>query len=217
MPAARVGDALVCVGPPDTIAKGCPTVYICGMQAARIGDQTIHCGVITVGFPTVLIGEVGAGGTCTALPVISNGPFDSADEAARAALNAANAPSINDNREYSGLIYKGADGKFYFTGPARGTDQGANPYRDAPAPAGTTVVGDYHTHGPYGTADPVTGAVIPTHDPAKDDFNADNFSGPDKRGIANDARGKPGYAGYLGTPSGTFRKYDPATGSDTPF
>ena len=28
MPAARVGDLLTCVGPPDTIALGCPTVFI---------------------------------------------------------------------------------------------------------------------------------------------------------------------------------------------
>ena len=28
MPAARVGDMLTCAGPPDTIAKGCPTVLI---------------------------------------------------------------------------------------------------------------------------------------------------------------------------------------------
>ncbi len=28
MPAARMGDMCVCVGPPDTIAKGCPTVLI---------------------------------------------------------------------------------------------------------------------------------------------------------------------------------------------
>ena len=28
MPAARVGDMATCVGPPDTIAAGCPTVLI---------------------------------------------------------------------------------------------------------------------------------------------------------------------------------------------
>ncbi len=46
----------VCVGPPDTIAKGSATVLIGGMPAARMGDMTGHGGVITVGFPTVLIG-----------------------------------------------------------------------------------------------------------------------------------------------------------------
>lgn len=57
MPAARVNDMLVCVGPPDTISKGSPTVIIGNQQAARIGDQTQHGGVIVLGFPTVVIGD----------------------------------------------------------------------------------------------------------------------------------------------------------------
>ena len=56
MPAARVGDMLVCVGPPDVIAKGSPTVLIGNMMAARMGDLTAHGGVIVVGFPQVMIG-----------------------------------------------------------------------------------------------------------------------------------------------------------------
>lgn len=61
MPAARVGDMAVCVGPPDMIAKGSTGVFIGGMPAARLGDSTVHGGVITVGFPTVMIGELGGG------------------------------------------------------------------------------------------------------------------------------------------------------------
>ena len=56
LPAAKVGDQLVCVGPPDTIAKGSSSVMIGGMPAARMGDSTSHGGVIVLGFPTVLIG-----------------------------------------------------------------------------------------------------------------------------------------------------------------
>lgn len=56
MPAARVGDPLTCVGPPDSIVKGSSTVMINGMPAARIGDQTAHGGVIVAGAPTVNIG-----------------------------------------------------------------------------------------------------------------------------------------------------------------
>lgn len=56
MPAARVGDMCVCVGPPDTISKGSATVIICGMPAARLGDMTAHGGSIVVGAPTVMIG-----------------------------------------------------------------------------------------------------------------------------------------------------------------
>jgi uncharacterized Zn-binding protein involved in type VI secretion len=56
MPAARVGDMCVCVGPPDVIAMGAFTVLIGGMPAARMGDLTAHGGTIVMGFPTVLIG-----------------------------------------------------------------------------------------------------------------------------------------------------------------
>jgi len=56
MPAATVGDMCVCVGPPDTIVKGSMTVLIGGKPAARMGDSTAHGGTITVGAPTVMIG-----------------------------------------------------------------------------------------------------------------------------------------------------------------
>ena len=56
MPAARLGDMLTCVGPPDTIAMGSSTVMIGYMPAARLGDPTIHGGVIVLGCPTVMIG-----------------------------------------------------------------------------------------------------------------------------------------------------------------
>ncbi|MCX6218223.1 PAAR domain-containing protein [Spirosoma sp.] len=55
LPAARVGDSLVCVGPPDTIVKGSATVLIGGAPAARMGDSTGHGGTIVLGFPTVMI------------------------------------------------------------------------------------------------------------------------------------------------------------------
>ena len=56
LPAARVGDMLICTGPPDTIIKGSATVMIGGKPAARMGDTTAHGGVITGGCPTVNIG-----------------------------------------------------------------------------------------------------------------------------------------------------------------
>jgi uncharacterized Zn-binding protein involved in type VI secretion len=56
LPAARVSDMAVCVGPPDVIAMGSMTVLIGGLPAARMGDQTAHGGVIVLGCPTVLIG-----------------------------------------------------------------------------------------------------------------------------------------------------------------
>lgn len=56
MPASRVGDMCVCVGPPDVIAMGSMTVLIGGMPAARMTSLTAHGGTVIMGFPAVLIG-----------------------------------------------------------------------------------------------------------------------------------------------------------------
>jgi uncharacterized Zn-binding protein involved in type VI secretion len=56
LPAARVGDMAVCVGPPDVIALGSFTVLTMGQPQARIGDLTAHGGTIVLGMPTVLVG-----------------------------------------------------------------------------------------------------------------------------------------------------------------
>jgi len=57
LPAARIGDTQVCVGPPDKITRGSTGVFINGRGAARLGDATAHGGKITVGNPSVLIGD----------------------------------------------------------------------------------------------------------------------------------------------------------------
>jgi len=56
LPAARITDQLICVGPPDVIIKGSATVLIGYLPAARIGDNTAHGGVIVLGCFTVMIG-----------------------------------------------------------------------------------------------------------------------------------------------------------------
>ena len=56
LPAAVVGDLLMCVGPPDSVAQGSSTVLVGGRPAARMGDATAHGGKIVIGAPTVLIG-----------------------------------------------------------------------------------------------------------------------------------------------------------------
>lgn len=56
MPAARVMDMCVCVGPPDMIAMGAFTVLIGGMPAAQMGSLTAHGGTVVLGAPTVLVG-----------------------------------------------------------------------------------------------------------------------------------------------------------------
>ena len=61
LPAARVSDKCICVGPPDVIVKGSATVLINNLPAARIGDTTAHGGVIVLGSPNVIIGDSGSG------------------------------------------------------------------------------------------------------------------------------------------------------------
>lgn len=228
MPSARVGDMAVCVGPPDVIAMGAFTTLVGGKPAARMGDMTAHGGNIVIGFPMCLIGDGGGaggggggggagaakgggkGGATLNKPY--NGPFDTQDEAAKAALDSANPRSIAENREYGGVIYRDTDGKYYFTGPGAGSETGFNP-STTPAPSGTTVVGDYHTHGDYSIQDS-SGNIVRTSDPARDSFNSDSFSATDYAGIANDGAGVPGYTGYLGTPSGEYYRHNPATDYD---
>lgn len=61
LPAARMGDMLTCVGPPDVIVKGSPTVFIGNQPAARFMDNTAHGGMIVTFCPTVIIGNSGGG------------------------------------------------------------------------------------------------------------------------------------------------------------
>lgn len=62
MPAARMTDMCICVGPPDMVLMGEFTVLIGGLPAARILDNTAHGGMIILGCFTVLIGASGGGG-----------------------------------------------------------------------------------------------------------------------------------------------------------
>ena len=56
LPAARLGDMLVCAGGPDTIILGSTSVMINGKPAARVADTTAHGGTIVSGCLTVNIG-----------------------------------------------------------------------------------------------------------------------------------------------------------------
>jgi uncharacterized Zn-binding protein involved in type VI secretion len=56
LPAARVTDMALCVGPPDVIVQGSMTVLINALPAARVMDQTAHGGMIVMGMFTVLVG-----------------------------------------------------------------------------------------------------------------------------------------------------------------
>jgi uncharacterized Zn-binding protein involved in type VI secretion len=56
LPAATLGDILVCAGGPDSVISGSATVLINNKPAARLGDSTVHGGVIVAGCANVLIG-----------------------------------------------------------------------------------------------------------------------------------------------------------------
>jgi len=56
LPAARMGDVLLCVGPPDIISLGSTTVMIGNLPAARFGDTTAHNGTMDLCSLTVTIG-----------------------------------------------------------------------------------------------------------------------------------------------------------------
>lgn len=88
MPAGRVGDMLVCVGPPDTISAGSSNVHINNKQAARLGDSTDHGGKIVVGAPTVIIGTSSQSFALTGASA-SGAPFCEECEKARKAEEAA--------------------------------------------------------------------------------------------------------------------------------
>lgn len=68
--AARVTDLLTCIGPPDMIVKGSPTVLITFLPAARVTDQTAHGGTIVLGCFNVMIGDAGSPGTPGVTPLL---------------------------------------------------------------------------------------------------------------------------------------------------
>ncbi|MBL4826906.1 MAG: PAAR domain-containing protein [Spongiibacteraceae bacterium] len=80
IPAARVGDMAVCIGPPDKVSAGSATVMINGKAAARMGDSCGHGGKIILGCPTVFIGDGGGsgggGGKSAAAPAASQASSD---------------------------------------------------------------------------------------------------------------------------------------------
>ena len=66
MPVAVMGDIAICVGPPDILVSGSPTVMAMGLPVVRITDTTAHGGMVVVGLPTVLVGDSGGAGSAQA-------------------------------------------------------------------------------------------------------------------------------------------------------
>ena len=142
--------------------------------------------------------------------------FKTSDQAGSAALSRYNPTSIRNNEEIGGLVYKGKDGKYHYSpGVSEGSGMHVNSFK-SPLPEGIginkeSIFGQYHTHGDYSFVDEGGNLVRTT---AKNDrFNSDHFSQDDKVQIRGNAQFlldyNFNYAGYLGTPSGAFLKYDP--------
>ncbi|RQT15728.1 DUF4329 domain-containing protein [Burkholderia contaminans] len=135
-----------------------------------------------------------------------------ADTAARSALNSVMGKSVRMNKEFGGLIYQKA-GRYFATIPVPGTGRTFVPALALPqVPKGATIVGDYHTHGDYSVQN-MSGEIVRTSNPARDDFDSDNFSVKDNLlTLAATAKNKC-HRSYLGTPRGKIKVFTVAGGS----
>ena len=114
--------------------------------------------------------------------------FPTADAAGEDAIRFILPTSIAEQREYAGRICKCEKGNYYFaTGPFPGGKTTSTP---GSCPDGTTPSGAYHTH--------------PIRGPIPGDNSPEDFSDDDTALL--DGLHQPG---YLGTPSGAIKKYDP--------
>jgi RHS repeat-associated protein len=115
--------------------------------------------------------------------------------------NSTNPQSKTENREYNGATYE-LRGRFYSTpgvqtGLAGGTTR-------IPLPPGARVVEDMHTHGDYTRVDLRENPVRTTR--SRDQFTSDEVNSEDKT-----RADRSGRVVTVGTPSGTYQRYDPAT------
>ena len=149
----------------------------------------------------------------TVVKIQPTGTYDSRDAAALAVLAIVNPMSIAGNVEYGGYIVKGiSDGKYGYTQPVIGGLDGVKLQRSLVPTGSFIVVGDYHTHGNYSDTQ---GNIVPA---SQDSYDANHFSPTDKSAndknwtADRDAKVLPKAdwnAGYLGTPSGDFYRYNP--------
>lgn len=137
----------------------------------------------------VILGGVAVGAT-VALSSGSDGQdtnsrLSSQHAAGRQALNNINPRSVQENREFGGIVYRTPDNLITFTAPVRGDATSVSiPF--SLIPAGGVPLASYHTHA---AADPrfLNEQFSPT------DINSDNALRVD---------------GYLGTPGGRFLWHD---------
>ncbi len=125
---------------------------------------------------------------------LQSGTWSSREAAGTAAINCANGASIATNTEYGGSIYQTSSGRYSFTLPVPGTSDSVNIDYTA-IPVGTTIAGDYHTHGAY--------------DPQ---YYNEQFSPTDIHG--NSSAGLPG---FLGTPQDRIEIFYPGQAATYPY
>ncbi len=112
--------------------------------------------------------------------------YPTQDQAAIDAINDINATSIYENREYGGLIYLNEDTTYSYTEPVSGDIDSVHP--GIPV---TNTTGYYHTHAAYDSYYGMGNEI---------------FSPPDKNFATTN-----NITGYLGTPTGLIKKYNPKT------
>ncbi|EEC7830502.1 RHS repeat-associated core domain-containing protein, partial [Escherichia coli] len=118
------------------------------------------------------------------------------------ALAMCNGESINENKEYGGLICK-KQGEYFPMNPISSNDNDSVDLRNIKCPEGSERVGDYHTHGFY--SDDKGNKVTKENDV----YDSLNFSSKDLTNSYMNGMGKKECSSYLGTPNNTYLKYNP--------
>ena len=128
-------------------------------------------------------------GLCDCAP--GSAKYSNQTIAARVAIRAANPESIVRNVEYCGAVCKDrSTGKYFTTGPVRGTVSGCS-RASVPCPDCSTWVAIWHTHG----------GPDPAYSP--EEFSQQDMDFADKNNIDN----------YVGTPSNQFLHYPSHSGA----
>lgn len=136
-------------------------------------------------------GNGGSPAACTTAPCPLAKTYPTAEAAAVAAMQEVNAKSVKEGREYGGWVHKNSDGTYSYDPPVKGSKDGLT---NMPGKGPNDVVW-YHTHG--------------ANDPGYDNENFSGATGDKGYSKANNADG------YVATPSGAIKKYDPATDTVT--
>ncbi len=121
----------------------------------------------------------------------SAGPFETKNQAARAALKSINKKSIQEDKEYAGFIFKKGDKEYVYTKPVKLGEAGGS--LAVPTDVNGELVGVYHSHGAKNPA-----------------YRWTNFSQTDMDTARQLSKGKANVIMYLIRPDWVIRQYDPS-------